>query len=199
MPSLQCHYKLIILFPLLIIGLTGCSNSHHSFFANDHTDYYQTEYYFPETREATGHSVFIFDPKYTSYALYDEDGHLVQQGRASGGQFFCADTGRACTTPAGTYRIYRKHGEDCKSSKFPLGRGGAPMPHCMFFTGGYAIHGSNDVPDHNASHGCIRVPPGDAAWLSEYHLEIGDTVIVRSYYHDQSDEDEFDEVDIIDL
>ena len=58
-------------------------------------------------------SVFIFDPKYTSYALYDEDGHLVQPRTCFWwDNFFCADTGRACTTPAGTYRIYRKHGEE---------------------------------------------------------------------------------------
>ncbi len=43
----------------------------------------------------------------------------------------------------------------------------SPMPHSIFFRGGYAIHGSYDV-DHlgrPASHGCIRLDPGDAAEL----------------------------------
>lgn len=40
----------------------------------------------------------------------------------------------------------------------------APMPHSVFFLGGYAVHGSNEVRrlGHPASHGCVRLSPGDA-------------------------------------
>lgn len=55
------------------------------------------------------------------------------------------------------------------------------MPYCMFFRGNYAIHGSPDVPNYNASHGCIRVLPSAARWLSRNFIRIGTTVIVRSY------------------
>jgi hypothetical protein len=43
----------------------------------------------------------------------------------------------------------------------------APMPHAIFFHGQYAIHGTNAVwaLGHPASHGCIRLAPGNAAAL----------------------------------
>jgi hypothetical protein len=46
----------------------------------------------------------------------------------------------------------------------------SPMPHSIFFRGGYAIHGSyaTGALGRPASHGCIRLAPGNAALL--YHL-----------------------------
>jgi lipoprotein-anchoring transpeptidase ErfK/SrfK len=43
----------------------------------------------------------------------------------------------------------------------------APMPHSIFFYGQYAIHGTTAVGSlgRPASHGCIRVAPGNAARL----------------------------------
>jgi lipoprotein-anchoring transpeptidase ErfK/SrfK len=43
----------------------------------------------------------------------------------------------------------------------------APMPHSIFFHGQYAIHGTNAVGNlgRPASHGCIRLSPGNAATL----------------------------------
>lgn len=43
----------------------------------------------------------------------------------------------------------------------------APMPNSIFFRGGYAIHGTNAVRALGApaSHGCIRLAPGNAAKL----------------------------------
>lgn len=129
----------------------------------------------------TGKKVFIFDPSELSWFAYDESGDLVGSGRASGGRGYCPDVGRSCRTPSGTFSVKSKGGPGCTSSKYPIGRGGAPMPYCMFFHGGYAIHGSYDVPNRNASHGCIRVEPEDARWLSHEFMDIGTTVIVRSY------------------
>lgn len=128
-----------------------------------------------------GKKTFIFDPSQLSWSAYDESGELVGSGRASGGRGFCPDVGRSCRTPSGTFSVKSIGGAGCVSSKYPIGRGGAPMPYCMFFHGGYAIHGSNDVPNRNASHGCIRVEPRDARWLSQEFIDIGTTVIVRSY------------------
>ena len=45
------------------------------------------------------------------------------------------------------FSVKRKGLPSCVSSKFPLGKGGAPMPYCMFFRGGYAIHGSPRIID----------------------------------------------------
>jgi len=43
----------------------------------------------------------------------------------------------------------------------------APMPHSIFFYGQYAIHGTTAVGSlgRQASHGCIRLAPGNAATL----------------------------------
>ena len=40
----------------------------------------------------------------------------------------------------------------------------APMPHAIFFHGGYAIHGTNQIRSlgHPVSHGCIRLHPDNA-------------------------------------
>src|SRR5688572_19409001 len=72
-------------------------------------------------------------------------------------------------TPTGSFRPYllrRMH----YSSKYE----NSPMPHSVFFRGGYAIHGTGYVKSlgRPVSHGCVRLPPRNAAAL--YHL-------VRSY------------------
>lgn len=136
---------------------------------------------FPATRAATGNNVFIFDPKQLAWGAYNGQGDLVRTGIASGGADYCPDIGSPCHTPTGTFKVYREGGVNCKSSIFPLGEGGAPMPHCAFFDGGYAVHGSYEVPAYNASHGCVRVTPSDAAWLDDHILNPGSTVIVQSY------------------
>ena len=43
----------------------------------------------------------------------------------------------------------------------------SPMPHAIFFHGGFAIHGSYDIARLGgpASHGCIRLHPSEAAVL----------------------------------
>jgi hypothetical protein len=136
---------------------------------------------FASTRPATGNNVFIFDPKQLAWGAYNGQGDLVRTGIASGGADYCPDIGSRCHTPTGNYKVYLVKGAECKSSIFPLGKGGAPMPHCAFFNGGYAVHGSYDVPAYNASHGCIRVLPTDAAWLDDNIFAPGTTVIVKPY------------------
>ncbi len=43
----------------------------------------------------------------------------------------------------------------------------SPMPHSIFFSGGYAIHGTyaTGALGRPASHGCVRLSPGHAAQL----------------------------------
>lgn len=130
---------------------------------------------------STGKPTFVFNPSQLNWGAYDAQGNLLNFGRASGGRDYCADIRRGCRTPIGSFSLYRKGGPGCVSSKFPLGKGGAPMGYCMFFRGGYAIHASNNVPGHNASHGCIRVVPSAARWLSKEFMRIGTKVVVRGY------------------
>ena len=58
----------------------------------------------------------------------------------------------------------------------------APMPHSVFFHGGYAIHGTYQVGSlgRPVSHGCVRLSPGHAATLFSLvqHYGRGNTVIV---------------------
>jgi lipoprotein-anchoring transpeptidase ErfK/SrfK len=45
----------------------------------------------------------------------------------------------------------------------------APMPHSIFFLGGYAIHGTNEVNNlgRPVSHGCVRLHTRNARTLYE--------------------------------
>jgi lipoprotein-anchoring transpeptidase ErfK/SrfK len=73
-------------------------------------------------------------------------------------------------TPMGSYRPYlvrRMH----YSSKYE----NAPMPHSVFFRGGYAIHGTSYIKrlGRRASHGCVRLHPANAARLYKLVLIYG--------------------------
>ncbi|OGT06212.1 MAG: hypothetical protein A2103_01945 [Gammaproteobacteria bacterium GWF2_41_13] len=191
--------RVITLLKLLpIIVLMGCTITHIPMeFASQNKPHLSGPYepdpdndgdtkginYFPQTRPATGNKIFIFDPTYHAWAAYDKEGVLVNTGKASGGSYFCPDVDRACKTIVGNHKIISKGGAGCISHRFPLKtHGGAPMPYCMHFSPkGYAIHGSTEIPDYNASHGCIRVTPAAAKWLNENFVGIGTTVIVLPY------------------
>ncbi|MBB4198611.1 L,D-transpeptidase [Rhodoblastus sphagnicola] len=65
-------------------------------------------------------------------------------------------------TPRGTYHptsLQTMH----RSKKYH----NSPMPHSIFFNGGYAIHGTYAVGalGRPASHGCIRISPAHASTL----------------------------------
>lgn len=51
----------------------------------------------------------------------------------------------------------------------------SPMPHSIFFNGGYAIHGTNSIGrlGKKASHGCVRLHPKNAQKLFTLVLEYG--------------------------
>jgi L,D-transpeptidase ErfK/SrfK len=127
-------------------------------------------------------SVIIVDLDDQAFAAYDTFGSLVYWGPISAGQDWCPDIERGCNTPTGKYYIQSKGGPGCISSKYPIPDGGAPMPYCMFFHGGYALHASPSVPGYNASHGCVRLFYEDAEWLNKKFIETGEKkteVIVR--------------------
>jgi lipoprotein-anchoring transpeptidase ErfK/SrfK len=126
-------------------------------------------------------NTFVFNPNTLTWKAIDNNGQVVKTGRGSGGKSYCPDTGRPCKTPIGSFSVWSKGGPGCKSSRYPVGKGGSPMPYCMFFTRFYAVHGSYEVPHHNASHGCIRVIPRDARWLSQNFIKIGTKVVVKPY------------------
>jgi lipoprotein-anchoring transpeptidase ErfK/SrfK len=56
----------------------------------------------------------------------------------------------------------------------------SPMPHSIFFNGGFAIHGTYDLRDlgQPASHGCVRISPVNAATLFALVREEGATIAI---------------------
>lgn len=145
---------------------------------------------FPLIIEAPQEKLLIFDPKLYAWAAYEADGSLVNWGPATGGANWCSDIDSACRTKSGSFRIYLLGNEECKSKKFPVPDGGAPMPYCMFFHGGQAFHGSpGGVVRGNVSHGCVRLFTQDAEWLrydfveppSENNNYRGTKVLVLPY------------------
>jgi len=65
-------------------------------------------------------------------------------------------------TPPGSY-----HPEVLARRWFSKRYYNSPMPHSIFFYRGYAIHGTYEISRLGgpASHGCVRLDPGNAAIL----------------------------------
>lgn len=133
----------------------------------------------PETIEDS--NIVNVNLTHGTWGAYDSEGNLINSGRISGGKSFCPDINKSCKTVTGTYKIYYKKGPECKSKIFPVGKGGAPMPYCMFFHEGFALHGSNAVPNYNASHGCVRMSSADAKWLNQEFVNVGTTRVNITY------------------
>ena len=69
---------------------------------------------------------------------------------------------RGYYTPRGSYRPFL-----LKRMHYSRKYDNSPMPHSIFFRGGYAIHGTYYLKSlgRPASHGCIRLAPQNAARL----------------------------------
>jgi len=143
----------------------------------------------PSQINAMGEKVIIVDPNIHVFGAYDANGNLLRSGTVTAGNSWCRDIHRPCRTRSGTFRIYTLGGPGCKSHRYPLPHGGAPMPYCMFFNGNQGLHGSYEVVYGNISHGCVRMHVVDAKWLRYNFVEgpnsgngyRGTKVIVRPY------------------
>jgi lipoprotein-anchoring transpeptidase ErfK/SrfK len=80
------------------------------------------------------------------------DGEIVGVWRVSTGK-------KGYATPRGTYSAKRLH-----ARYFSRKYDNAPMHYAVFFRGGYAVHATNQVArlGRPASHGCVRLAPGNA-------------------------------------
>ena len=65
-------------------------------------------------------------------------------------------------TPTGTYHPY-----SLQPMHYSKKYDNAPMPHSIFFSGGYAIHATPHTGNlgRPASHGCVRLSPNAASYL----------------------------------
>lgn len=178
---------------LLSLGLSACvENDESTLMADDAGYVHRTIHYtkdkrgrnyFPEQIKSIGERQFIFDPKASAWAAYDEEGKRVMTGAGSAGVDACEeDASKSCRTITGSFRVYNKRGLGCRSGEYPVDtRGGAKMPYCMFFYQGFTIHAAFDVPEHPSSHGCVRVFPSASKWLNEEFMQIGTKVTVLAY------------------
>lgn len=81
------------------------------------------------------------------------DGHPTFEWKVS-------TAGKGYVTPRGSFKPTRLE-EMWYSRKYDM----SPMPHSVFFKGGYAVHATNAIKrlGSPASHGCIRLHPDNAA------------------------------------
>jgi hypothetical protein len=99
----------------------------------------------------------------TVHIQIDLSNQRMQVNSSSGSYNWAVSTARSgYSTPRGSYAptsLQRMH----YSRKYDM----SPMPHSIFFRGGYAIHGSYATRSlgRPASHGCVRLAPGNAAKL----------------------------------
>jgi lipoprotein-anchoring transpeptidase ErfK/SrfK len=128
----------------------------------------------------TAEKTILIDPKVHAWGAY-ADGKLIRAGLATAGSNWCPDIHRACRTRAGTFHVQSLGSPNCKSTIYPLPKGGAPMPYCMFFNGNQGLHGSYQVVEGNVSHGCVRLKVPDAEWLRYNFINIGTKVVVETY------------------
>lgn len=133
----------------------------------------------PQTISSTEKTIVV-DPNVHAWGAYS-GGSLIRAGLATSGGNYCPDTGRSCRTVSGSFRIYKLGNFECRSKTYPIGKGGSLMPYCMFFSGGYSLHGSSEMAEANVSHGCVRMQIPDAEWVRYRFADIGTRVIVRPY------------------
>lgn len=95
-----------------------------------------------------------------------QDGELIDQWPVSTAR-------KGYYTPTGSFHPYYYHLMHY-SKKYD----NAPMPHSIFFSGGFAIHATPHTANlgRPASHGCIRLHPDNAATL--YNMTKGESTTI---------------------
>lgn len=174
----------VILSASLSSCATGSANGSMPGNASSNYDSYNPSDYdsrLPQEIASTGKTIVV-DPNVHAWGAY-QDGKLIKAGLATAGSSWCPDIGRPCRTRSGTFHIQSLGSADCKSSIYPLPRGGASMPYCMYFNGSQGLHGSypGNVVEGNVSHGCVRMHVADAEWIRYNFANIGTKVIVKPY------------------
>jgi hypothetical protein len=95
---------------------------------------------------------------------------VVEQGKVR--RVVHASTGATLATPEGRFTVTRRVRRSW-SRRYHVW-----LPYALYFHGGFAIHAFPIVPDQPASHGCIRIPVQDAAFVFQAS-PIGTPVLIR--------------------
>ena len=116
--------------------------------------------------EARGPATVVVNLRSRTLSVYRQG---VEIGRSSILYGFDAHT-----TPLGTFPVKQKK-RDHTSNIY-----NAPMPHMLRLTDdGVALHGSANMGNDRATHGCIGLPREFAALLFD-HVGVGDQVVIWS-------------------
>jgi L,D-transpeptidase catalytic domain/Sporulation and spore germination/Putative peptidoglycan binding domain len=110
----------------------------------------------------TGKRVEIYRDR--GVLLMTENGEVVRAVHTS--------TGSLGRTPTGDFVVYVK---SLYSWSVPFH---VWMPYAAYFRGGIAMHQSPNVPSYPASHGCVRLPEGEADRVYRF-VDVGTPVAVR--------------------
>lgn len=91
-----------------------------------------------------------------------QDGELIDQWPVSTAR-------KGYYTPTGSFHPY-----SYQLMHYSKKYDNAPMPHSIFFSGGYAVHATPHVGNlgRPASHGCVRLSPTNASTL--YNMTKGE-------------------------
>lgn len=121
----------------------------------------------PTTRQALGPKVQIrvdISSQTMTVLVHGKVAHIWKVSTA----------GRGYVTPTGFWTPYRMH-VMWHSRKYD----NAPMPHSIFFHGGYAIHATPHIKrlGKPASHGCVRLHPDNAKALFALVRQYGPSTV----------------------
>ena len=110
----------------------------------------------------------VVSKRHQTMSVY-EDGELLDVWPVSTAR-------RGYVTPSGTYYPY-SYQPIHYSRKYD----NAPMPHSIFFSGGYAIHATPHIGNlgRPASHGCVRLSPRNAATLYNMTKGVPTTISIK--------------------
>jgi L,D-transpeptidase ErfK/SrfK len=134
----------------------------------------------PLYRNTSHQAEVVVDLKKHAFGAYDARGRLLRWGPIASGRKVClVRKHRSCATRRGAFTVFKKKGVECYSRTYPLKtKGGAPMPYCMFFDGGRAMHASRLMGYVNQSRGCVGMFLEDAKWLSNRFVYLKTKVLV---------------------
>ncbi len=104
--------------------------------------------------------------------IYTDKGVLLMTEHGEVVRAIHTSTGSLGRTPAGDFHVYAKSLYSW-SKPFHVW-----MPYAAYFRGGIAMHESPDVPSYPASHGCVRLPDGEADRVYRF-VDLGTPVVVR--------------------
>lgn len=129
----------------------------------------------PFGQAGSNHYVFVLvSPEKYAWGLF-RNSQLIRWGPAVCGGDYCADVGRSCRSPSGTFAISEVAGPDRRSGSYPKelaaeGKG-ALMPYFMKLTDyGVGLH-ARYVRGRHETHGCVGMFYDDAQWLNQEYAQ----------------------------